>query len=108
MICAKVGIVSEKVRYMNHDAKYDLSTPLLDLTVGEFMELQQSIRSKRKIDFIYGYGGLQQLLGCSVSFVAKLRREGTLDEATYQIGQIIMFDRDKVLEIMKRRAREKR
>jgi len=58
---------------------------------------------------IYGYKGLMEFLGVSHTTVANIMRSGMLAEATYRCGsRNLMFDRAKVLELMKETSRRRK
>lgn len=74
------------------------NTPIWQLTVGEFLELQKKYNSVQKYE--YGIKGLAKILGCSKSKAFELKKSGILDEAIYQNGKTIIIDRDKVLALL--------
>ncbi|MRJ11378.1 DUF3853 family protein [Ornithobacterium rhinotracheale] len=73
-------------------------TPLWQLTVGEFLELQKKYNSIQKYE--YGIKGLAKILGCSRSKAQELKQSGIFDKAIYQNGKTIIVDRDKVLALL--------
>ncbi|MGQ1929027.1 DUF3853 family protein [Ornithobacterium rhinotracheale] len=75
------------------------NTPIWQLTVGEFLELQKKYNSIQKYE--YGIKGLAKILGCSRSKAQEIKNSGELDEAIYQNGKTIIIDRDKVFSILK-------
>lgn len=83
----------------------DLSKPIWQLTVGQFIDLINSNDSnefnKSTKSIVTGYKGLADFLGCSKAKVAGMIASGMLDEAKIQNGRLIIFDTDKVLEILK-------
>lgn len=80
----------------------DHSTPLWQLTVGEFLSIQNN-NPQSKLDtpnnFIYGLKGLAKLLGCSKSKAYLIKKSGILDAAITQNGNHIMIDKYKALEL---------
>lgn len=85
-------------------------TPLWQLTVSEYTELNKSIlrsiieglkgvRGEKKYE--YGLIGLAKILGCSRSKASRIKSTGILDEAITQYKKTIIIDKEKVLEIMK-------
>ena len=54
--------------------------------------------SERQI--IYGITGLQEFLNCSESTAKRIKSSGILDPATSQINRTIVFDAQKVLELL--------
>ena len=79
---------------MNIDPK----KPLLQLTVEEFLEIQQNNSSEKKYE--YGLKGLAKILGCSRSKASELKSSGILDDAIIQNGNIIIIDKEKVLQLL--------
>jgi len=75
----------------------DLKTPMLQLTVEEFLQVSKNINSEKKYE--YGLKGLAKILGCSVSKASKIKSSGILDEAIIQNGNIIIIDKEKVLQL---------
>lgn len=55
--------------------------------------------SERQI--IYGITGLQEFLNCSESTAKRIKSSGILDPATSQINRTIVFDAQKVLELLR-------
>ena len=76
----------------------DLKKPLFQLTVEEFLSLQQSTTSEKKYE--YGLKGLAKILGCSRSKASELKSSGILDDAIIQTGNLIIIDKEKVLQIL--------
>ena len=76
----------------------DLQKPLFQLTVEEFLSLQQPHFSEKKYE--YGLKGLAKILGCSRSKASELKSSGILDEAIVQNGNLIIIDKEKVLELL--------
>lgn len=81
----------------------DNNTPLWQLTVGEFLELQRMqinlLFSSKSGKYEYGIKGLAKVLGCSRSKASKIKASGVLDEAIFQNGKMIIIDKDKALEL---------
>lgn len=57
---------------------------------------------------VYGLAGLSQLLGCSISTAARIKKSGVLDPAIHQTGKIIVVDADLALDLMKIRRGRRR
>jgi hypothetical protein len=51
--------------------------------------------------FVFGYAGLEQLLGCSHSAVWRLLKSGAIDTAVSKHGKIIVTDADLALELLR-------
>ena len=79
---------------MNIDPK----KPLLELTVEEFLELQELNALEKKYE--YGLKGLAKVLGCSRSKAAEIKYSGILDDAIIQNGNLIIIDKEKAMELM--------
>lgn len=73
----------------------DPTTPIWQLTVGEFLEISREFSSEKKYE--YGLKGLAKILGCSVSKASEVKSSGLLDEAIIQNGNIIIIDKEKAL-----------
>lgn len=76
----------------------DLKKPLFQLTVEEFLSLQQSDRFEKKYE--YGLKGLAKILGCSRSKASELKSSGILDDAIIQNGNLIIIDIEKALQLL--------
>lgn len=84
---------------MKHD-EIDPKSPLWQLTVEEFMELQKkAIKSTQNPQYTYGLIGLANLLGCSRAKASAIKSSGILDEAIIQNGKIIIIDKEKALKL---------
>ncbi|MDR3046542.1 MAG: DUF3853 family protein, partial [Bacteroidales bacterium] len=82
---------------MNTAVNKDLNTPIWQLTIGEFLELQESARQpKQEVvsapdeKFVYGIPGIAKLLVCSKTMVHEYRRQGWIEPAIKQIGRKIV------------------
>lgn len=94
----------------------DLNTPIWQLTIGEFMEVQRKCnvedcvvkesvnKSENTRRYVYGLKGLATLLGCSVTTAQELKSSGKIDSAFSQFGRKIVFDADKVLDFKNKRG----
>jgi len=88
---------------------YDLNTPIWQLTVGEFIELQQRIYPKTQSEekkperkrLVYGIKGLAKLLSCSTTTAQRIKNEGVIDKAITQFGRKIIIDADMALKLIK-------
>lgn len=91
----------------------DLNTPIWQLTVGQFIELQNKVlealpnaegkkENGQKDDrhFVYGLAGLAELLNCSVVTARRIKSSGLIDGAVYQFGRKIIVDADKALNLL--------
>jgi hypothetical protein len=84
----------------------DLNTPLWQLTVGEFLELQKKDKeptqpkdftAQSEKRYVYGLAGLAKLFGCSTRAASTLKSSGKIDKAIIQDGRKIVIDADLAL-----------
>lgn len=87
----------------------NFNTPLWQLTVGEFLELQkgipikqESVACKQERTFVYGISGLASLLKCSKATAQKVKNSGIIDKATSQFGRKIAIDANLALELIQK------
>lgn len=52
--------------------------------------------------YVYGLRGIQELFHCSKSTAYNIKRSGRIDEALSQIGNTIIVDAEKALELLKK------
>ena len=76
----------------------DTNKLISELTVREFLELQNQSKSCKK-EYVYGLKGLAKILGCSRSKAADVKKAGILDDAIFQNGNIIVIDVEKALKL---------
>lgn len=81
----------------------DAAAERFGLTMEDYHEEQG-----KKRNLVYGLAGLSQLLGCSISTVARIKKSGVLDPAIHQTGKIIVVDADLALDLMKIRRGRRR
>jgi len=84
--------------------------PILQATIGDFLEVFRELITENKPqeipikpekkNLIYGMKGLATLLGCSVPTANRIKKDGVIKSATYQVGKTVAFDRDLVLELL--------
>ena len=92
----------------------DLNTPIWQLTVGQYIELQQSItptiieKHEELDNLAYGLDGLAQLIGCSKSQAFRIKESGRLDDAITQLGRKIIIDKRLALELLKEPKKRRR
>lgn len=89
------------------------ATRIVDLTVGQLEDLTRAwVRSevasaKGTADdhqdkrHVYGLKGLARLLGCSKTTACKLNTSGVIDPARTQLGNLLIFDADLVLALVR-------
>ncbi len=93
---------------------YNLNTPIWQLTVGEFLELQEKSRidiakkeksdSSIKKNLVYGIKGLAELLSCSPTTAQKIKNSGVIDKAISQFGRKLIIDADLVLKLISKES----
>lgn len=87
---------------------FDPNKRLIDLTVGELMELlgqQQTVvtdNTPKEKRFVYGIAGIAQLFNCSMTTANRIKQSGKIDQAISQCGRMITVDADLALELMKK------
>ena len=89
---------------------YNLNTPIWQLTVGEFLDLQERAMkplceqkdegNQGKKNLVYGIKGLAKLIGCSTGTAQKIKNSGVIDKAITQFGKKLIIDADMVLSIV--------
>lgn len=90
---------------MNNNKKLQITsdTPLVELSVGDFVGLLKDYAPSELEEekYIYGIKGLATFLNCSVSQAMRIKSSGKLDEAIVQSskGSSIIVDKKKAKEI---------
>jgi hypothetical protein len=89
---------------------HDRNTRIIDLTLGELLDaidahLEGRDKEERKEEartqnYVYGLRGLSELLHCSKSTANRIKQSGKIDEAVTQVGQLILIDAAKALELL--------
>ncbi|WMC07152.1 DUF3853 family protein [Elizabethkingia anophelis] len=91
----------EKTERLKADSKsiksIDPQTPLWQISVGEFLELQHKNKADKRYE--YGLKGIAKILGCSVSQANRIKGSGIIDEAIIQNGNIIIIETEKALQL---------
>lgn len=85
----------------------DRDKRVIDLTVGELLDLlEKADRPKVVIDtttergqFVYGLAGIAELFGCSRTTANRLKQSGKISGAITQVGNLIIVDAEKALEL---------
>ncbi len=84
----------------------DPNTRIIDLTVGELVELLGTIKETpqkapqmpdRRL--VYGILGIAKLFNCSMTTANRIKASGRIDKAIKQHGRIIVVDADLALEL---------
>lgn len=97
---------------MNVLAKYNPNTRIIDLTVGQLVELiegvaESSSRVRKNEDeerdskgrhLLHGLGGIAKFLNCSRGTVCRIKSMGVFNGAISQCGHLIVADADKILD----------
>jgi hypothetical protein len=91
--------------------KIDRNTRIIDLTVGELMELlnkQQDniVEQQKEKRLVYGIAGIARLFNCSMTTANRIKASGKIDRAISQCGRMITVDADLALELMKKNNNE--
>ena len=95
---------------MTQTTMYNLNTPIWQLTVGEFLELQERAMKPLheqkeepkpgKKNLVYGIKGLAELLDCSPTTAQRIKNSGVIDRAVTQYGRKLIIDADLTLKLM--------
>lgn len=85
------------------ERRFSDDTRLIDLTVGEFKDLCNSLIPKPKEEendeIVYGLDGLAKIFGVSKNQAYRMKRSGKYKEAIKQEGQVIITNKKKALEL---------
>ena len=89
----------------NYQPLITSDTRIIDLTVGQLMELLEQKQAPAEIKeepekakrLVYGISGIAQLFNCSMTTANRIKASGRIDEAITQHGRIIVVDADKAL-----------
>lgn len=86
--------------------RIDPNTRIIDLTVGELMELLETIKTtpkeaptKPEKRLVYGIAGIAQLFNCSMTTANRIKASGRINRAIMQNGRTIVVDADLALEL---------
>ena len=92
---------------------YDNNKRVVDLTLGEVLDaiearVKQTMSGQGRRDvvdrrMVYGLKGIQQLFNCSKTTASRIKQSGRIDAAISQIGDMIVIDADKALELNQRK-----
>lgn len=84
----------------------DPQTRIIDLTVGQLMELlesaqgaPQAVQEVKEHRKGYGIAGIAQIFNCSMTTANRIKRSGRIDRAITQHGRIIVVDVELALEL---------
>lgn len=89
----------------NYQTLITSDTRIIDLTVGQLMELLDKKQAPAEIKeepekakrLVYGIAGIAQLFNCSMTTANRIKASGRIDAAITQHGRIIVVDADKAL-----------
>ena len=89
----------------NYQTLITSDTRIIDLTVGQLMELLEQKQAPAEIKeepekakrLVYGIAGIAQLFNCSMTTANRIKASGRIDKAISQPGRIIVVDADKAL-----------
>lgn len=89
----------------NYQPLITSDTRIIDLTVGQLMELLEQKQAPAEIKeepekakrLVYGIAGIAQLFNCSMTTANRIKASGRIDDAITQHGRIIVVDADKAL-----------
>lgn len=83
--------------------------PIWQMTGEEFLFLQEQTNSGCNESvvtmqtgtkkYVYGYKGIAELFGCSISKAARLKLSGTIDGAITQVGRSIIVDAELAMQL---------
>ena len=89
----------------NYQTLITSDTRIIDLTVGQLMELLEQKQAPAEIKeepqkakrLVYGIAGIAQLFNCSMTTANRIKASGRIDKAISQHGRIIVVDAEKAL-----------
>ena len=92
-----------------------LDRPLFALTVREFLELLEARINvppvveapKDSKRYVYRLAGIAELFGCSKTTANRIKQSGKIDGAISQVGNLIITDAEKALELAGRNRKKK-
>lgn len=82
---------------LRNEKSIDPKTPLWQISVGEFLELQHKNKADKRYE--YGLKGIAKIFGCSVSQANRIKGSGIIDDAIIQNGNIIIIETEKALQL---------
>ena len=87
--------------------KVNMNTRLIDLNVGDLLELIQQASQNNSIvnvahneKYVYGIDGIANFLGCSKTTVHEYRKQGWIEPSIKQFGRKVVCDTEKALELL--------
>lgn len=108
------------IAFMGNDSKM-LDFPLAGLTVKQFFELldqngyclqkkTSDLQEKKENGapvFLRGHKEVADFLHCGTSTVSRLIESGALDDCRIKSGKLILYDRDKLIEVLSKKPPRK-
>lgn len=97
-----------------------LDKPLFALTTREFIQVlkehlpagpgPEEIKdfTKEPEKYVYGLAGIAQLFNCSKTTANRIKQSGKIDKAISQIGNMIIVDAEKALELTGKKRNNKK
>lgn len=85
----------------------DPNKRIIDLTVGQMMELLETVQgatgqsSEKNAErrLVYGISGIAQIFNCSIATANRIKKSGKINKAISQRGRLIVIDVDMALEL---------
>ena len=90
----------------------DLNKRIIDVSISELLEVLELVtgieKQQTKVStdttkdnrhFVYGISGIANLFGCSKTTASRIKQSGKIDKAISQIGNIIVVDANKAVEL---------
>lgn len=87
----------------------DKATPIWQLTVGEFMEMQEQVTKPQTVitptekRYVYGITGIAELFSCSKTTANSIKQSGKIDKAIIQIGRKIAVDAELAMSLVSKK-----
>lgn len=92
---------------MEANLQYNETTPIWQLTVGQFLDLmdsrhpyEQAARKSPERRYVKGLHGIISLFGCSKPTAMKLKNT-IIKDAVSQNGRVIITDAEKAIQLFK-------
>jgi hypothetical protein len=87
----------------------DKATPIWQLTVGEFIEIQEQVTKPQTVitplekKYVYGITGIAELFSCSKTTANSIKQSGKIDKAIVQIGRKIAVDAELAMSLVSKK-----
>lgn len=79
-------------------------TRIIDLTVGQLMEVIESASLRNQEEskrVVHGIAGIAQIFNCSISTAQRIKASGKIDAAISQCGRTMVIDVEKAIRLFK-------